>query len=1126
MRSRVPPIALLCFCASACTDGPPVTTSETTTDANPSAGTLEGGDVDGSGTGLPSDATATSSALDDTGDSNDDEPPAATTMVTGTSSASDDTGLHDTTSGDAGDTTGACVASTCAELGCGLHDDGCGTILDCSDCGDASVLRPRHVVADPTRDRFYVSVADDDPSFPGLVAVVDAPSRLIVDLVDVGDGANELGISDDHSTLWVGLDTAGSVREVDLTIEHPSPGPEHVLPFGYTNVSTTAGPIVVLPGTTTSLAVSLRDSYGFVGVAIIDDGVPRPMQAGTYHGASRLTSGPPGFLFGFYDESTLFGFYVLEVTAAGVSQTEFEGYVYGFPTDVTFANGAVYGGDGRVIDVSDPVTPTVVASLTDSGVVLPRPDVSRVHMIAWPGVTETGPILIENFDSETFVELDRLELVGFAEDTYIDFTTTDGQTLAVIGLHDGTSTLHVFSNPFPDPPVPCQPVACGAPNVCGETDDGCGTPIFCGPCGDAEALLAPRHVVADPVRDRFYVSSRGDAPVHANEIGIVDASTGVLLDGVWVGSNPEQMAISDDAGTLWVGLDGALAIRRLDLTTDPPTPGPTHSLPPVGFYDISPTYAGDLAVLPGAPLSVAVTLQRPYVLGSSGVVVLDDGVPRPVTVEFTSTDRLTGGPGATLIGLSDETPHQLTSLAITASGITETQLEAPIEYEGDDITFAGGHVYATDGRVIDVADLADVWPAGDLNFAGSMLPLLADGSVLVLSPSSFMGPTTLREVDASTLALVDEAPLVGVDAPAVRDLCTPSGARLAFVSQANDGTTQLHVMDNPFGIPTPPPPGPLLERVNHVLADPARQRYYATVNGDATAHGNEVVVLDASGAVLDSLLVGSNPGALAISDDASTLWVALEGSIEIQAVDLGVDPAVGARHRIPLWGTFDEFVVPSSMVVVPGTVSSVALALRTVLNTPSARELLVLDDGVPRNTASVFDPNPVIVTAGPGEHVLGFNGNVYDDPIHVYDLSGAGLSVESFGGLVDAPTSAAIAYRAPHLFVTSGEVLDVSDPAAPVAVDTLAAPGTVLPLPTTPEVLTLGPITITAMPKTLYRHDGVSYAIVGSANVPELANQRATDFTTIDGTTLAVIGRPSYSDVPGTLYVFDNPFVP
>ena len=77
-----------------------------------------------------------------------------------------------------------------------------------------------------------------------------------------------------------------------------------------------------------------------------------------------------------------------------------------------------------------------------------------------------------------------------------------------------------------------------------------------------------------PRRNEIYASVSGDAEVYANTIVVVDPTTSSVVSTIPIGSNPGKLALSDDGSTLWVGIDGAHAIRKVTLTSTPPVVGP------------------------------------------------------------------------------------------------------------------------------------------------------------------------------------------------------------------------------------------------------------------------------------------------------------------------------------------------------------------------------------------------------------------------------------------------------------------------------------------------------------------------------------------------------------------------
>jgi sugar lactone lactonase YvrE len=54
--------------------------------------------------------------------------------------------------------------------------------------------------------------------------------------------------------------------------------------------------------------------------------------------------------------------------------------------------------------------------------------------------------------------------------------------------------------------------------------------------------------------------------VAGNSVVGLDPATGNVIRQIWVGSNPDTLALSTDGTQLFVGLDGAGAVAQVDLT--------------------------------------------------------------------------------------------------------------------------------------------------------------------------------------------------------------------------------------------------------------------------------------------------------------------------------------------------------------------------------------------------------------------------------------------------------------------------------------------------------------------------------------------------------------------------------
>jgi hypothetical protein len=231
------------------------------------------------------------------------------------------------------------------------------------------------MVADPLRERVYVAMGSTAPKFPNSIVLLDPSTTQMIMQTSVGPNPTSLTLSDDGSTLWVGLHDSSSVRKVDVSGAAALPGAEYVLPPGdYAPYPHAAGPMVVLSGTTSSLAVTLHIdnlSPSLVGVVLLDEGVARPQRLPSGSGASRLTRGPGSFLLGFNDMDGAFGMYSIAVSPEGLSQTEHRNLISGFETDITYDSNLLFATDGSIVDVSNPELPLAAGRLPVAGPVLP-----------------------------------------------------------------------------------------------------------------------------------------------------------------------------------------------------------------------------------------------------------------------------------------------------------------------------------------------------------------------------------------------------------------------------------------------------------------------------------------------------------------------------------------------------------------------------------------------------------------------------------------------------------------------------------------------------------------------------------------------------------------------------------
>ena len=269
----------------------------------------------------------------------------------------------------------------------------------------------------------------------------------------------------------------------------------------------------------------------------------------------------------------------------------------------------------------------------------------------------------------------------------------------------------------------------------------------------------------------------------------IDPFTGTLLRSLFVGGQPNRMAMADTGLHLYVGLDGSAQVVRVSLATF--TEDLRFALGNDPFF--GPYLPRELAVQPGNPNVLAVVRSRRDVTGTGGVAIYDSGVARPVIATAQSVTELefsTSTPSR-LYGYNDlSSGFDYSRLTVDASGVTlNDETNGLFEGYSTDIRFDNGRMYGSDGRVIDAEarTVLGTIPLGESS--GIVAPNSAIGAVHFVTLARFQ-PMVLRRFDPATFLQVDEDALTGVTMPSAglfpfSSLVTFGNDGLAFRTEAN-----------------------------------------------------------------------------------------------------------------------------------------------------------------------------------------------------------------------------------------------------------------------------------------------------------------------------------------------------
>lgn len=281
-----------------------------------------------------------------------------------------------------------------------------------------------------------------------------------------------------------------------------------------------------------------------------------------------------------------------------------------------------------------------------------------------------------------------------------------------------------------------------------------------GPGGIRQIPLVTNDLIYNPVNQRIYASQPSSAGSNGNSITQIDPFTATLGTSVFIGSEPNKLAISDGFQYIYASLDGAAAVRRFDLTSH--SAGLQFALGADGFF--GPYHVEDMAVVPGNPDSVAISRMN---LGISprhaGVAIYDNGTPRATT-----TARHTGSnvieyssSASTLYGYNNETTEfGFRKMSVTNSGVSVVSTTSNvIGGFGVDIRYDNGLIYSTTGQILNPETGALVGQFSGV--FGLVVPDSASGRVYFLTGIG-SSTLTLKAFDLNTMTQTGTLNITGV----------------------------------------------------------------------------------------------------------------------------------------------------------------------------------------------------------------------------------------------------------------------------------------------------------------------------------------------------------------------------
>lgn len=349
-------------------------------------------------------------------------------------------------------------------------------------------------------------------------------------------------------------------------------------------------------------------------------------------------------------------------------------------------------------------------------------------------------------------------------------------------------------------------------------------------------------LVYDAVTNRIYASIPSANGSNGNSIGIINPSTRLLENTVFIGSEPTVLAISDNGQYIYTGFSGTSTVRRFEVASQ--TAGIQFSLgsdSSTGSY-----YAEDIEVMPGQPTTIAISRKNNgFSPRHEGVAIYDNNVMRPTTTpDHTGSNRIEFTSQNSLIGYNNETTEfGIRRLTVNSNGVSNVGVTGNVLSNFYlDFIYKDNYMYATDGKVVDMTTAPFVIG----QFSNVSGPVAYDSyyNRVCFASYDWSGNITFKRFNPNTFLLVDSLPISQAFGN-VKSLITCGNGCYAFNTTDNK---VIIIKDSTLGVSE--------EEFNKIAVYPNPTNKYLYINSNVEI--KEVEISDLNGRSFPNINLENN----------------------------------------------------------------------------------------------------------------------------------------------------------------------------------------------------------------------------------------------------------------------------
>jgi trimeric autotransporter adhesin len=464
-------------------------------------------------------------------------------------------------------------------------------------------------------------------------------------------------------------------------------------------------------------------------------------------------------------------------------------------------------------------------------------------------------------------------------------------------------------------------------------------------------------IAYNPSDGLLYASVPGSVPTIGNSVVGIDPVTGNVARQIWVGSNPNKLALSTDDTQLFVGLDGAASVAQVSLATGKVVNqfslggGPGVYNPPLtAFY---------MTAVPGSPNSVAVATSTATSI-SSGVTIYDSGVARANTSAslYNATGPLCFGSTSSTLYMSSSSG--VVQFTVGLTGITASSVLNPVSiysYPSGNIQYDNGNIYLSNGEVLNATTGALLGTFYATTSTAASGPVVSDstlGLAFIAGGGTQNGGSQVLAFNESSFNPSGNITFYGLNSGAAEKI-----VRWGQNGVALNSTTQIFIFQSPVVKDLSSTPADLAISLTapQTATTGNAISYVATVKnlGPNPAVGTTLA------ATLDSSLIVNS-----ITPSQGTCGTGSAFTCDLGGLANGTSATVMISATPTTAGTFAGSAVVSSISYDPATTNNQSTSSTTITGSFYAM------------APSVTSISPALVQTGSGAFTLTVNGNGFN----------------------------------------------------------------------------------------------------------------------------------------------------